>query len=163
MSKFTNFLIKIGVNSAAVEAFGGRLVGTLSSLNATNAGGYMNPNVIDGYSYNPSNGQWYAPSLFDGSFDFNNPASPGKKAELEQARYWRELNNRVEGASPAQGEAGELFAPSLWDLLRKMPEIIDRYREIAPDIWRDLKDYFLPYPFDFPQGDPFTGMPWPAQ
>lgn len=29
----------------------------------------------------------------------------------------------------------------------KLPEIVDRYQQIAPDIWEELKDYFLPSPF----------------
>lgn len=54
MSKFVNFLIKLGINTSSMEMIGGRLVGSLSALNATNAGGYMDSRNIDGYTY----GRW---------------------------------------------------------------------------------------------------------
>jgi Ca2+-binding RTX toxin-like protein len=162
MSKFTNFLIKIGINSAAVEAIGGRMVGILSGLNATNAGGYMNPNNIDGYTFNEANGKWYGypPAPDNGVFDWFDPASSSKQAELTQQRYWRELNNHVEKASPIEGEAGDLNSPSLWDLIRNIPDIVERYREIAPDIWNDLKEYLFPTisPVDGPDGNPITDI-----
>jgi Ca2+-binding RTX toxin-like protein len=144
VSKFNNFLIKIGVNTTAVDVVGGRLVGWLSVLNAENAGGYLNPNVIDGYSLNPSDGNWYKPSLFDGKFDFSSPASPEIRENLNQQRYWREVQNKIENVGPANGQPGELNSPSLWKLLKQLPQIVDRYREISPDIWRELQDYAVP-------------------
>ncbi|WP_297751442.1 hypothetical protein [Hydrogenophaga sp.] len=144
MSKFTKFLIKLGVNSAAVDSIGGRVVGATSSLNSSNAGGYMDPNKINGYTYNEADGQWYGypPKPDYGVYGWFDPASPAAQAELNQARYWREMNNHVEGASPSQGEAGSLSSPSLRDLINRLPEVIDRYQEIAPDIWGELKNYF---------------------
>ncbi|MGE0098240.1 MAG: hypothetical protein AB7S86_07805 [Hydrogenophaga sp.] len=143
MSIFTSFLIKLGVNNAAVETIGGRLVGSLSALNSSNAGGYMDPNTINGYTYNETDGRWYGypPRPDYGVCDWFDPASPGTQAELNQARYWREMNNHVEKASPSQGDAGSLSSPSLWELMSRLPGIVDRYREIAPDIWDQLNDY----------------------
>lgn len=148
MSKLTKFLGVIGINDVTAEAIGGGLLGYGAVLTSTNAGGYMNPNIIDGYSYNPSNGQWYAPSLLTGEFDFSSPASTQKKIELDQAQYWRELHNRIENVGPTNGNAGAINGPSILDLVKKLPEIVDRYREIAPDIWRELQDYALPNGLD---------------
>lgn len=65
MSKLIKFLKIIGVNQVAAEAIGGGLLGFGVILNSTSAGGYMNPNIIDGYSYSPASVQWYAPSIFN--------------------------------------------------------------------------------------------------
>lgn len=140
MSNFTKFLINMGVNKAAVEMIGGRLVGALSSLNATNAGGYMEPLKIDGYTFNESDGKWYGypPRPDYGTFAWFDPAGASKQLELNPSRYWRELNNHIERVSPAEGYAGTLSSPSLFNLLLNMPAIIARYREIAPDLWSSL-------------------------
>ena len=148
MSKLIKFLKIIGINHATADAIGGGLLGYGVVLNSTNAGGYMNPNVIDGYSYNPANNQWYKPSIVTGEFDFSKPAPPEIKAGLEQAQYWRELNNRLENVGPANGSAGEVNGTSVIDLIKNLPEIIDRYQEILPDIWRDLSEYILPNGLD---------------
>ena len=58
MSKFTSFLASIGINTTSVELIGGRLVGWGAALNTTNAGGYMEPNSINGYQFNPADGEW---------------------------------------------------------------------------------------------------------
>jgi len=56
MSKLIKFLKITGINGATAEAIGGGLLGGSAILNSTTAGGYMNPNVIDGYSYSPATG-----------------------------------------------------------------------------------------------------------
>lgn len=69
LAKFLNGLLGTGgkltaqgvVNVTAGEVIGGALLGVGSIFNTTNLGGYMNPNVINGYSYNPADGNWYKP------------------------------------------------------------------------------------------------------
>jgi Ca2+-binding RTX toxin-like protein len=141
MVNFVKVLTSIGVNKGAAEIIGAKIVGAGAALNAESVGGYMNPNVIDGYSFNPSDGNWYKPSLFDGKFDFSSPVGPELRENLNQQRYWRDVQNRVENVGPANGDAGAITAPSLFKLLKNFPEIFDRYREIA-------KDSFVPGDFD---------------
>lgn len=141
MSKFQKFLTSIGINSAAAAGVGAKLVGPLSYFNGENLGGYLNPNVIDGYSYNPSDGKWYKPSAFDGSFDFSNPAPSDVASRLNSEQYWRGVHNKVENVGPNNPEAGSYDSPSIFDIYDKLPEIVDRYKEIAPDLWEQFKDY----------------------
>jgi VCBS repeat-containing protein len=146
ISKIGNFLKKLlgqgGVNQASAEALGGAALGLGSALNSTNAGGYMNPNVINGWSFNPADGNWYKPSLFDGSFDFTSPAPSDLKNQLDLQRQMRDLNNQIEKADPSNGEAGAINAPGLFDIIKMLPDIYDRYSELWPDIYRDLSEYF---------------------
>lgn len=53
-SQFVKFLTRMGINDDSVQTIGGKLVGLGAALNSKLAGGYHNPNVIDGYSYNPA-------------------------------------------------------------------------------------------------------------
>ena len=147
MNKFLNFLIKnFGINAAGVEILGTNLVGLLpTTLNSTNAGGYMEPNSINGYQFNPADGKWYStpPSPTYGNYAWSNPASSTDQATLNQMQYWRNLSNQLEGASPANGIAGQVIAPSLMDLITLLPQIINRYIQITPDIYNSLKSYIL--------------------
>ena len=144
-SKLIKFLIRIGINTSAVLTIGGRLLGLGAALNSENAGGYQDPNKIEGYTYNEADGRWYGypPSPDTGVFGWFDPASPSKQIELNQYRYWRELNNRIERAAPLDGEAGDLSSPSLFELLVILPDVVNRYREIGPDLWREFWDYIL--------------------
>ncbi|MGH7452327.1 MAG: hypothetical protein ACRENG_13350, partial [bacterium] len=133
MSKSVKLLKVYGVNYVFREATGTSVLGIGVMLTSTNAGGYMNPNVIDGYSYSPASGEWYKPSPLTGEFDFSNPAPASKKAELDQDKRWRELNNEVEGVSPANGQAGGLDDVSIIDLGKNFPGIFDRYKDLFID------------------------------
>ncbi|MDZ4316739.1 MAG: hypothetical protein U0989_18470, partial [Azonexus sp.] len=148
MSKLTKFLGKFfgqgAVNAAAGEAIGGAALGVGAALNNQNLGGYQSPNIIDGYSYNPADGKWYTPFLLTGEFDFSSPADSNRQADLDQQRYWRDLHNRVEGLYPQDGAADALNPPPIMDMLQNLPEIYGRYREIWPDIYQDLREYFFP-------------------
>jgi len=145
-SKLVSFFKKLigqgAVNQGAGELIGGAALGLGSALNSTNLGGYMNPNVIDGYSYNPADGKWYKPSPFTGEFDFSSPAPSTTQNDLNHQRYWRDLHNRVENLGPGSGEAGDMSPIPLFDLLRNLPDIYDQYRQKWPEIYRDLRDYF---------------------
>ena len=146
MSKVVDFFKKVlgqqGVNAAGGEVFGGALLGLGAAANTTNLGGYMNPNVIDGYSYNPTTGNWYTRNLFDDSFDFSNPISGSIKDQLDAQRYLRDLHNRVENLYPQNGDAGEIESIPWTNLLEQVGDIADRYSELWPEIYGDIKEYF---------------------
>lgn len=146
MGALTKFLLDLGVDKGQEAVIGNKVTGYDAYLNSTNAGGYMEPNSINGYQFNPADGKWYStpPSPAYGNYTWSNPASSAQQTALNEMQYWRNLNNQMEGASPANGIAGQTTSPSiLFDLLPRLPEIINRYIQIAPDIYNSLKSYIL--------------------
>ncbi|WP_269153514.1 calcium-binding protein [Ralstonia solanacearum] len=102
----------------------------------------MNPNIIDGWHYNPASEGWYRRSILDGQVDPDSLASAEKASELNNQRYWRELYNRIEGVSAANDAAGSITKPDVWEIIKNIPEIYNRYIEIFPEILIDLRNYF---------------------
>jgi hypothetical protein len=118
MSKFTKALVEMGINSVSVDKVGANLVGWSTVLNSANAGGYMDPNNIDGYRFNSADGKWYGappPSPVYGGY-WSNPVSSSMQATLNQMQGWRSQNNLVEGLTSANGQAGDVTAPSVLTL-----------------------------------------------
>ncbi|MHA6831175.1 calcium-binding protein [Ralstonia pseudosolanacearum] len=101
----------------------------------------MNPNIIDGWHYNPASDGWYRRSILDGQVDPDSLASAEKASELNNQRYWRELYNRIEGVSAANDAAGSIAPPDIFEIIKNIPKIYNRYREIFPEILRDLRNY----------------------
>jgi Ca2+-binding RTX toxin-like protein len=122
VAKITKLLTTLGVNGATAQTLGYKFSGLLSITQSENLGGYLNPNTIDGYSYNPADGRWYAPSAFDGSYDWNNPADPDTQANLDEKRAARELHNKIERPPIGEGDAGTYDAPSLGEFAKWLPE-----------------------------------------
>lgn len=115
--------VSLGVNKLAAEALGFKVLGILGVTQSSNAGGWMDPNQIDGYTYNPQNGSWYAtpPSPDYGNFEWTGLAIATKQSELSQKQFWRELNNRIEHTSPNDGTASNYEWPSIVDLAKWLP------------------------------------------
>ncbi|MHA6879469.1 hypothetical protein [Ralstonia pseudosolanacearum] len=141
MSKFTKFLTTIGINIGTGATVGATFLGPLAILNSESLGGYMNPNIIDGWHYNPASDGWYRRSILDGQVDPDSLASAEKSSELNNQRYWRELYNRIEGVSAANDAAGSIAPPDIFEIIKNIPEIYNRYREVFPKILRDLRNY----------------------
>jgi Ca2+-binding RTX toxin-like protein len=152
MNQFLNYLIKkVGINAAGIEIVGANLVGLLpAAMNSTNAGGWMDPDFIQGYRFNPADSKWYStpPSPFYGNYAWSNPASGSMQATLNQIQTWRNQSNQVEGATPTNGAAGGVTPVSVFfDILPNLPKIAARYLEIgtpyALDAYYSLKGAVL--------------------
>ncbi|MBY4599286.1 hypothetical protein K3217_27580, partial [bacterium BD-1] len=134
----SKFLSQGGVNTLATEMIGGAILGLGAALNSRNLGGYMNPNIIDGYAYNPADGNWYRPSIFTSTYDFSDPAPRALAEDLNHQRHWREIHNRVENVGPSSGNAGDRNLISFIELIRAFPRIYERSCELWPTVYKDL-------------------------
>ncbi len=113
--------------------------GVFAAFYSPNIGGYQDPNVIDGYTYNPGDGNWYqtppAPDL--GQFAWENPASSGTNEKLASLREFRLIHNQLEGLNPGEGSddqgiwgyifdyAWEKFKSAIGAILPRDPLTID--------------------------------------
>lgn len=93
MGALTKFLLDQGVDEAVSGVLGAQLTGWESILSSANAGGYMDPDYIQGYRFNPADKRWYStpPSPAYGNYSWLNPAPPMGQTSLG-ANYQPVLN-----------------------------------------------------------------------
>ena len=104
MAKLSKFLKKTALGTAINNVVGSAVVGVGTALHSEPLGGYLDPNNVDGYTYNPDDGGWYlsppAPDL--GQWVWREPADPQKKQELDINRKFRQQHNDIEQLRPDQ-------------------------------------------------------------
>ena len=131
--KISKAAVSLGINTLSAETLGFKVLGFLTITQSENAGGWTDPNHIDGYTFNPDDGRWYdsPPAPDYGKYDWTGLADPSKQSELAERQYWRDLNNRVEHPSPDNGDAGSYRGPSLGEIFKWLPEFGRYLRESA--------------------------------
>ncbi|MHB1076707.1 beta strand repeat-containing protein [Thiobacillus sp.] len=98
----------------ANNIIGAKVLGWGALLYSGDLNSYQDPNSIDGYQYNPDDGNWYqtppAPDI--GQFGWENPASNSKNQELNIKRKEAEFSNNIENRVPDTS--------SIWDTVSKL-------------------------------------------
>lgn len=98
----------------ANNIIGAKVLGWGALLYSSDLNSYQDPNSIDGYQYNPDDGNWYqtppAPDI--GQFGWENPASNSKNQELNIKRKEAEFSNNIENRVPDYS--------SIWDTVSKL-------------------------------------------
>jgi hypothetical protein len=100
MAALLKFFMDQGVDELTSRVIGNSVTGYSSYFNSTNAGGYMDPDYIQGYRFNPADKRWYStpPSPAYGNYSWLNPASSSMQATLSQIQGWRN-QKRLKGSS----------------------------------------------------------------
>jgi VCBS repeat-containing protein len=121
MPSLSGVLKKFVAASGINALIGQKVVGIGALFASGELGGYVDPNNIDGYTYNPQDGKWYgappAPDL--GWYQWSEPASSEQQKILDQLRDIYINGNEIEKRTPNND--------SLFDNLKKLWEQVKNW------------------------------------